>query len=569
MAEMGSKKNPISEKLEAFKSYYGTLEGIVSELQKYPGFEKLNRATVSRWLKEPTGRAELAVKILSKNTGGSQVRIALPRTVWGFAISYALTQKNVSAPHSSTPHTEMFSIIAPQIIFCDSDEQSLEHLELGSVDLCFCPESISHVPHIKPFFHVASLPLIGLLSKPITSTKQLLHNNRFAFCAGSYLFVALQKTFFHHSVPFHDIAPQTNDNICEQFQDGTLQGIVGFEPTLSHLQKQLKAYNVDNVIRDLDHLGHVDIVLMINTEDTDLTHLLPVSQYIYSRLKQLESEKATPYLVQYINQNTELPYRIIEEELEKSFFGVHSLQTQTFFENILSQNDVWEKRDQSIAKAESFEPANIDEFYKYYSEQIANSKSEVWITSDGFNMKNPVSKKYSEIIGKSFKSALTNGVQVYRYQILETMHINWIDTLILVKKQFPNLFHIYINESLDQIPNICSIDPESEQCVSERMEHVTGLLGQGSQAESFVFRHGDKTAALKNKKLIENIIQHPKTQEMTVNSLKALKASLFKQRVDQLHQWQARNNQGEAISLQASGIFDEHVLNQFLGKQKD
>ena len=560
---MDNKKSPIVSKLEALKAYYGTLESMVSELQKYPGFEKLNRATVSRWLKEPTGRAELAVKILSKNTGGSQVRIAVPDNLWGQALAYCIINPLSQAPNLP----QRTQIVSPQIIYCDNDSETIEHLELGSVDLCFCPRPRTLSTFIKPFCQVARIPLMGLLTQAYTSSSKL-SEFKCAISYGNVLYSDLEQFFFRQGLLSPSITILPPNSTFEQFKRNKIQAFISYEPELTHLEDKLHSIN-KSILREAELFGSTDIFFLVNTEHKDLTHLFPVMKFIYSRLNHLESYKNDLNLLNYLSQKTSMAEKNIESYLERSFFGIHSLQTETFFENILSHNDLWEKRDQRSQKSEVFKPTNIDEFYKYYSQQIANSQEEVWITSDGFNMKNPISKKYSEIMGKAFKKALKNGVHVYRYQILETMHINWIDTLIQVKKQFPKTFHVYINESLKQIPNICIVDPDCDECVYERMEHITGLLGQGSQAQSFVFRHGDKVSAQKHKNMVQNIIDHPNTQHMSVFELQALKQTLLAKRVAQLHKWRALNSQDNTVSLQAYGIFDEQVLAQFLGKQKE
>lgn len=72
---------------------------------------------------------------------------------------------------------------------------------------------------------------------------------------------------------------------------------------------------------------------------------------------------------------------------------------------------------------------DINDFYMYYANQISQAKKEIWLTSDGFNMQNLSSFHYAEIIKNSMKIALNNGVKVYRFQILKTMHLNWIREL--------------------------------------------------------------------------------------------------------------------------------------------
>ena len=49
----------------------------------------------------------------------------------------------------------------------------------------------------------------------------------------------------------------------------------------------------------------------------------------------------------------------------------------------------------SKLKHKVYFPKDVDEFYEYYSTQTLKAKKEIWVTSDGYNMKNPSSKKYT------------------------------------------------------------------------------------------------------------------------------------------------------------------------------
>lgn len=212
-------------------------------------------------------------------------------------------------------------------------------------------------------------------------------------------------------------------------------------------------------------------------------------------------------------------------------------------------------------------PSSNEEFYKYYSTQIANAVMEIWITSDGFNMANPESRKYAELMKSGFEKALLNGAIVHRFQILDTMHLNWIDELILLKEAHAEKLKIFCNKTLRGIPNVCVVDPFHSKCVAERMEHSTGLLGQGSRPETYTFRHKDRHYAQKTLQIVKTAIEHPATQELDVAGLRELKGELLSERLEALRAWKSSaRNSGD---IRESGVFDEYAIGQFVANENE
>ncbi|MDD9853500.1 MAG: hypothetical protein OXU78_06070 [Deltaproteobacteria bacterium] len=220
-----------------------------------------------------------------------------------------------------------------------------------------------------------------------------------------------------------------------------------------------------------------------------------------------------------------------------------------------------------VRKPRKHFPSNNEEFYRYYSAQIANAVREIWITSDGFNMVNPESRKYAEMMKSGFEKALSNGVIAHRFQILDTMHLNWIDELILLKEAHAENLKIFCNKTLHGIPNVCVMDPFHKKCVAERMEHSTGLLGQGSKPETYTFQHKDGQYAEKTLQIVKNAIEHPATRELDVEGLKELKRELLTERLSALKAWKSSpRNSGD---IRESGVFDEYVIGQFIANENE
>lgn len=222
---------------------------------------------------------------------------------------------------------------------------------------------------------------------------------------------------------------------------------------------------------------------------------------------------------------------------------------------------VWDKFSQRRSYKQHF-PKTDDEFYRYYAEQISSAKSEIWITSDGFNMDNLRSHQFAKVMTGAFETALSNDVTVFRIQVVETMHLNWIDELIQLKEKYPHNFHIYANETIKSIPNVCAIDVDSKKCVGERMEHTTGAFGQGSQAKTYSFVHRDNSYARSTRDIVKDLIDHSSTKEYSLTLLREWKRKLLERRTKGLEVWVEENpNDG---NLRNSGVFDEEVISNFI-----
>lgn len=220
----------------------------------------------------------------------------------------------------------------------------------------------------------------------------------------------------------------------------------------------------------------------------------------------------------------------------------------------------WDKYTQRKVYKQHF-PQTDDDFYKYYAEQVSSAEYDIWLTSDGFNIENPKSRAYSKIMTTAFETALSKGVTLFRFQIIETMHVNWIEELVRLKEKYPNNFKIYANESIKSVPNVCAIDADHKKCIGERMEHVTGLFGQGSQARTYSFVHKDKNYAQSTKNIVEDLINHPTTKEYNLSSLRAWKKELIEKRTEHLVHWMSKNPN---TTIKESGVFDEEVITNYI-----
>ncbi|MBC7883249.1 MAG: hypothetical protein H7Y37_18320 [Anaerolineae bacterium] len=210
-------------------------------------------------------------------------------------------------------------------------------------------------------------------------------------------------------------------------------------------------------------------------------------------------------------------------------------------------------------------PIDQKDFYCYYAQQMRNAKNGIYFTSDGFNMDNPSSAEYSDLMTEAQSTALRSGVRVYRFQILKTMHLNWISELKRLKRRFPDTYFVLVNPRYEHIENFAVIDPELPESVVETMFADVNVDNQYSRADVATFRHCNQAAAEKFYRRFKAIIEDRNTQMLTLPSLDSLYESLFEERCSKLTEWVKAHPDVQKVEELAIGaeVFDREVLNWF------
>lgn len=227
----------------------------------------------------------------------------------------------------------------------------------------------------------------------------------------------------------------------------------------------------------------------------------------------------------------------------------------------LSWNDLCQSVAQLDQSSYEYIAKDINDFYMYYSSQISQSKKEIWLTSDGFNMQNLSSFHYAEIVKNAMRIALDNGVKIYRFQIIKTMHLNWINELKKMKELYGNNYEIYVNSKFDGIENFCVIDPGTSHTITETMFSKIQSTGQYSTADVATFIHGNQSWSNRFLRRIQNVMNQKNTQTYSIDDLSHLYDQLFVERRQKLLQWKQENPDctDEECSL-GSGVFDLEVF---------
>lgn len=206
-----------------------------------------------------------------------------------------------------------------------------------------------------------------------------------------------------------------------------------------------------------------------------------------------------------------------------------------------------------------------DDFYAYYGHELEVARESIWFTSDGFNMANQASRQFAAFIEAKHRAALETGTEIHRFQIVRSMHLNWIPELIRIKRTYGDQYRVYLNERLDDIENFCVIDPSSPDVVVETMHPDILAEGQYSVAEFATFVHGNRELATRVMERMRRAIEHPGTLDASPHDLENLYDDLLEERLARLRRHARRLRSFTPDSLaEGSGIFDAEVIDLLL-----
>lgn len=137
-------------------------------LRAHPGFEQLNRATVSRWLKRPSPRTRMAVDILSSRHCSSSLRIAETNTLSAIPLSMLHWKTEEGTPYGLLKKQYGLKVdVHPS----RHGGPALESLSNNLADLALIPaDMINQLPsHCSRLALLSKLYICGLATRPVES----------------------------------------------------------------------------------------------------------------------------------------------------------------------------------------------------------------------------------------------------------------------------------------------------------------------------------------------------------------------------------------------------------------
>lgn len=192
---------------------------------------------------------------------------------------------------------------------------------------------------------------------------------------------------------------------------------------------------------------------------------------------------------------------------------------------------LWRARSRRHRFSRVYFPKNRQDFYDYYVRVVSKARSLVCITSDGFNMSNTESRSAAARMNEAQAAAIKRGAKVVRYQMTETMHINWLYQIALMRRKHGPSYRTYINPGFESIGHFAVIDPGARRAIVEFMLPNPGGLTQATTARDFGFIHGHQAKADVTKEAFDHIAGHAVSVEVTMDNYRAIAHDLFNQRL--------------------------------------
>jgi len=253
------------------------------------------------------------------------------------------------------------------------------------------------------------------------------------------------------------------------------------------------------------------------------------------------------------------------EQIERELFCILCSALRLEVATVIEESGQVYPEQSNAPQTFEYVPKNSYDFYSYYARQMSNARAEIWLTSDGFNMQNYMSAQYAQTMIQGMAQALKRGVNIHRFQMLKTMHLNWIPELKKLKQQFEKHYFIYVNPAFDAIENFCVIDPGTPHTLTEAMfiamEQPTE---QYSVAGIATFTHGNELWSNQFLKRFQMMLNQENTVNLSLNSLDQLYDDLLMERTQKVERWlQAHHVSSLEELAKGSGIFDQEILSRF------
>jgi len=226
----------LRKKLAVIRERYSSLEEMADALRVQPGFEDLNRSTISRWLKNPPQRAHVAVQILNSRRTATRLRLAQAETL-SLIPSWMLTwEAEDGKPYGLL---EKQYGIAAKVQPTRQAGPALEMLVKGEVDVALVPgDMLGQLGrNCRRVCLLSQLYVTGIATRLIEAVSDL-QGNTFGIVAGSAFATRLSeasRTWGFELRP--PLAFSTPKDIVQALLARKINGMVGSEPSVSQVRR--------------------------------------------------------------------------------------------------------------------------------------------------------------------------------------------------------------------------------------------------------------------------------------------------------------------------------------------
>jgi len=232
-------KAHIAKDLHKIRERYTSLEQMAEALRSHPGFEAINRATLSRWLVNPAGRAALAARILLSKQHPAKIRVAEPELLWVLPSMVLRWPAQRGTPCGSLERNFGVEVVVQPVI---AGVNAVELLTQGRVEVALAAREVIERagPDCSRICRLSEAPITGIALNPVASIYDL-EGLVLTYPQGSAVYDRIMEIRRSGIIKLPEPIPFQDESHCiELLRLGTATGALGWEPIISHVKRSIE-----------------------------------------------------------------------------------------------------------------------------------------------------------------------------------------------------------------------------------------------------------------------------------------------------------------------------------------
>lgn len=227
------------QQLGALRERYTSLEEMAEALRRHPGFEGLNRATLSRWLKNPGRRAAVAVRILHSRRPATRLRIGESQTLSVIPSCMLSWEAEERKPYGLLE--KQHGVVA-EVQKVRSGGDALDLLVRGKVEVALVPGDLLNQlgTDCRRVCSLSKLYVTGIATQQMQVVSDV-RGKTFGYLAGSAFGTRLNHVSRTWGITLPPpLALQSPKDFAEALRAGRIHGVVGSEPSVSQIRRAVE-----------------------------------------------------------------------------------------------------------------------------------------------------------------------------------------------------------------------------------------------------------------------------------------------------------------------------------------
>ena len=318
----------LAKQLATIRQRYVSLEEMAEALRRHPGFEGLNRATISRWLVKPSRRAALAIEILNSRTA--------PRTRLRIAQTNSLAALPSTMVASDSDEGKGWGLLARRygvtatVVVSNTGGEAFELLEKGQVEMALGSRDL--LPQLgRDCRRLCSLSrtfITGITTHPVEAVADL-RGRVFGFLAGSPFGARIEALARNWGIALPAPVPLRDTKECaEALRAGRVAGMVGTATNTGQVRRAVqRAVHLFPMPQGM--LGSYELEVAVNPR---LASPASVRAYLYALQETAEYvnyRKTIETFQAEIAERVHMDRSDVRHILTNSIFGLTSLEPAT------------------------------------------------------------------------------------------------------------------------------------------------------------------------------------------------------------------------------------------------